>query len=123
METQEILSLALCFTQREPEGTALEALTSLCETAAERWKQELRAGVEPEDCGGAFRLACAWTALAGMLGAWEAGDPAPRSFTAGDLSVQLGGDGQTSGADLQRQARALMAPYTQDTFAFLEVRG
>jgi hypothetical protein len=123
METQEIVSLALCFTDREPEGTELEALTALCEEAAEHWQRELRDGLAPEDCGGAFRLACAWTALAGMLGAWEAGDPAPRSFTAGDLSVQLGSGGEGAGQTLRRQAKGLMAPYTQDDFAFLEVRG
>ena len=123
--SREILDVALCFVERELNEKELEVLENLCEAAGQSWSEQLREGLEPEDCRNAFTIASAWSALGMMLGAMEGTQPTPLSFTAGDLSVRTGGEtGTATAKTLQAQAEALMAPYLAGgVFAFLEVSG
>ena len=124
METQEIVTVAQCFAGREFNEQELAVLADLCAEAAKQWREQLREGVEPEDCRGVFLTASAWTALAAMSKALEASQPVPLAFTAGELSVRGGAEGSACARSLARQARLLLEPYLQDSaFAFLEVRG
>ena len=123
----EIITAARAFLNRELNQGQEEVLTALCESAMAAWQGRLRDGLTPEDCRGAFVTACAWTALAGLAPALEAGAPVPRSFTAGDLSVSMGGssgDWNRAMYRLQDRAEELMAAYTRDgAFFFREVAG
>ena len=125
--TDEIMMTARAFLGRTLTQDQEEVLTGLCEEAAVGWRGRLREGLTPEDCRGAFVTACAWTALAGLAPALEAGAPAPRSFTAGDLSVSMGGssgDWNRAVYRLKDRAEELMAGYTRDdAFFFREVAG
>ena len=121
----EVLSVAECFVSRTLSTGEEGLLSNLCSTAMNRWEAQLRDGMEPEDCRGAFVAASAWTALAGMTGAGESTSPSPVSFTAGDLTVR---NRDASASDcaksLREQAEAIMAPFVRDGgFAFLEVAG
>ena len=89
---------------RVPQGQE-EALEALCRAAQAQLAGRLREGVTPEDCGEAFDLACAWTALAGL----EAGGGVER-FTAGSVSIQTG-EGGARAAALRSQAEAVLAPW------------
>ena len=100
---EEIVALAKAL-GRVPQGQE-EVLEALCRAAQEQLAGRLRAGVAPEDCGGAFQLACAWTALAGL----EAGGGVER-FTAGSVSIQTG-EGGTRAAALREQAETVLAPW------------
>ena len=123
----EIMMAARAFLNRNLTQDQEEVLTCLCEEAMAVWRGRLREGLTPEDCRGAFVPACAWTALAGLAPALEAGAPAPRSFTAGDLSVSMGGSGGDWSRAVYRlkdRAEELMAGYTRDDgFFFREVAG
>ncbi len=59
---EEITALAQILGHVEDGG--LEALRALCHPARLEVAGWLKAGVAPEDCGGAFPLAAAWVALA-----------------------------------------------------------
>ena len=123
----EIMMAARAFLNRTLTQDQEEVLTCLCEEAMAGWRGRLREGLTPEDCRGAFVPACAWTALAGLAPALEAGAPTPRSFTAGDLSVSMGGssgDWNRAVYRLKDRAEELMAGYTRDDgFFFREVAG
>ena len=123
----EIIMTARAFLGRELTGDQEEVLAVLCEAAMMDWEGRLREGLTPDDCRVAFVPACAWTALAGLAPALEAGAPAPRSFTAGDLSVSMGGssgDWNRAVYRLKDRAEELMAGYTRDDgFCFREVAG
>lgn len=123
----EILTAARAFLARDLSQDQDDVLTSLCGEAMAVWQGRLREGLTPEDCRGAFVTACAWTALAGLAPALEAGVPVPRSFTAGDLSVSMGGSGSDwnrAAYRLKDRAEELMAPYTRDEgLIFREVAG
>lgn len=102
----------------EAETPALEAL---CRAAETELTGKLRDGVAPEDCGGAFPVAAAWLALAGLC-AGQGGEPA--SWSAGAVSVSGGMTAKERIRTLQEQAMGLMAPYVKDEgFAFRGVRG
>ncbi len=124
---EEILTVARCFLGRTLTQGQEETLTVLCEGAAGQWAAQLRDGLTPEDCRGVFITACAWTALARLLPALEAGTEAPTSFTAGDLSVSVGAAGQDSAlraARLGQQAEAILADYIREGgVVFLGVAG
>ena len=123
----EIMLAARAFLNRTLTQDQEEVLTALCGEAMRTWEGRLREGLTPEDCRGAFVPACAWTALAGLAPALEAGAPTPRSFTAGDLSVSMGGSGGDWNRAVYRlkdRAEELMAGYTRDDgFFFREVAG
>lgn len=78
----------------------------------------LKAGTTPEDCGPAFPLAAAMTAMDRLSGVTGGGVSA---FTAGELTVRTEG-GRTG--SLSAQAGRLLAPWLEDqSFFFQGVRG
>jgi hypothetical protein len=114
--TDEVLALAAALGGAEESDT----LRLLCESAVEELTGMLREDVTGEDCGGAFRLAAAWMALA-ELGLTQ--DDGVESFTAGEVSIKKG-DGQARRAALRLQARQVMRPYLKDEgFVFRGVKG
>ena len=110
--------LELAQTLGKTEGD--ETLRALCVAAVEELTGQLREGIAPEDCGGAFSLAAAWMALAGLgLGG---GDEIER-FTAGEVSIQRG-DARERRQALRLQAHQVMRPYLRDeSFSFRGVKG
>ena len=113
---QEVL--ALC---RAMGAGQEELLLPLVRAVCAQRAGQLKEGAAPEDCGPAFPLAAAMTAmdrLAGISGG--AGEAA--SFTAGDLTIR-----QASGTradSLSRQAQGLLAPWLADAgFVFQGVPG
>lgn len=124
--SEEIVTVAQCFAGRTLTEREQEALADLCGIAQEQWTNQLREGVDPEDCRGPFLTASAWTALSYLSGAMEASRPGVLSFSAGDLSVRTGEvtAGSVCAKSLRAQAEELMAPYTRDeAFSFREVEG
>ena len=114
----EIYRDALLFAQASGEDEQA-ALKRLCQAAADGLKARLRPGVEPEDCGGSFNLAAAWTAIAWFSAGLRA--DGVQSFTAGDLTVSAGSQNAAAAA-LLGQADVMMAPYTGGGFSFMGVR-
>lgn len=111
--TERIVELARAM--GAPQGQD-EALTLLCQAAADTLTRMLRPGLTPQDCESAFLPAAAWMALAGM----QAPQGGVTSFTAGEVAIRREGDGR----DLWDQALRLMAPYLSQTgFLFQGVRG
>lgn len=98
-----------------------ELLLPLVRAVSGQLAARLRDGTVPEDCGPAFPLAAAMTAmdqLSGMLG----GGDGVTSFTAGDLTVRKE-SGSRSGA-LSAQAERLLAPWLAGSgFVFQGVEG
>lgn len=114
MTEQEIFAIAQCLGDGSLSEGEETILMTLCREAKNQWESRLIPGLSPEDCRGAFLTACAWTALAGF----QAGGTV--SFSAGDLSVQMGEYGDA----MQKMAESIMSPYTEDLgFAFLGVEG
>jgi hypothetical protein len=113
--TEEILTLCKAMGAGEDK----EELLGLLVQAAERtWSGRLRRGVTPADCGAAFPLAVAMTAVDELEQATGGGQVS--EFTAGDVTVR-----KTAGdASLRMQAARLLAPWLGDTgFAFTGVDG
>ena len=123
--TEDILTAARCFSDRDWSQREEEILAALCQAAQEKWSARLREGLAPEDCRGAFVTACAWSALGAMQGGLAAGESFPvAAFSAGDLTVRRHWGSDAAARSLEAQAEALMEPYVQDGgFAFLEVTG
>jgi len=96
-------------------------LETLCAAAEDAWARRLRPGLTPEQCGGAFLCAAAFTAAAGIAATRDGGGV---SFKAGDVSVsQPAGSAGSAARDLREQAERLMTPYAAaDDFAFRGVR-
>lgn len=118
---EEILTLVRAL--GHVEGEQKEALEALCTAAAAEVRGWLRPGVSVEACRGAFPLAAAWLALAGLAAGGSGG---VEDFTAGEVSIRMSG-GQEAAARseaLRRQARQIMAPYIRDEgFVFRGVGG
>ena len=119
--TQEIM--ALCGAM----GAAAdreELLLPLIQTVCDQLAGRLREGITPEDCGPAFPLAAAMTAmdrLSGMTGGGNAGEVT--SFTAGDLTIKRQ-VGSAAGKSLSEQAEELLAPWLKSAgFCFQGVEG
>ena len=105
--------------QFAPQGTQQQALMALCRAAETELTARLRPDVTPEQCSDALICAAAWTALANLPSATSADI---RGFTAGEVSVSLGGE-NTAAGKLRAQAQAILAPYMKGDFAFVGVRG
>ena len=123
--TEDILTAARCFSDRDWSQREEEIMAALCRAAQEKWTARLREELEPEDCRGAFVTACAWSALGAMQNGLAAGESFPvAAFSAGDLTVRRGSGSGALAGSLEAQAEAIMGPYVQDgAFAFLEVMG
>ena len=107
-------------------GTEDEALLKrLCAASAQALERELRTGVTPEDCEGAFVCASAWLATAALTEARLGGTEELSSLRAGDVTIDVkGGAHSERAAALRRSARQLMAPYTEGGgFFFCAVKG
>ena len=117
---EEILETAKSICSCGAEDEAL--LKRLCAQALER---ELREGVAPEDCEGAFICASAWLAAAALTDARLGGAEELSSLRAGDVTIEVrGGANSERAAALRRSAQQLMAPYTEGGgFFFCAVKG
>lgn len=119
--TDEIFEFAKTVGQVSAEEE--EILLSLCQTAEEELKGRLREDKTVEDCQGAFVIAAAWLALAGLCVGRQSGESIS-SWTAGDVSIRGRENAGEQAAVYRAQAQRLMAPYIKDgEFAFLGVRG
>ena len=99
-----------------------ELLPPLVQAVERQLAGRLRAGVAPEDCGSAFPLAAAMTAV-DRLSAMTGGGGGVTSFTAGELTIrrEQGGTGRKGLSD---QAEGLLAPWLGDTgFMFQGAEG
>ena len=104
-----ILELALGLAGGGEADRAL--LEPLCAAAEGSWLARLREGVAAEDCGDAFLCAAAFTAAADLA----AGEGGAASFSAGDVSVNLGGgaDRAKRAENLRQAAERLMEPFVR----------
>jgi len=115
--TKEILNLCRAMGATEDQE---ELLLPLIQAAQVRLERRLRAGVTPEDCGAAFPLAAAMTAMDSLSRC--AGGDRVTSFTAGEVSIRTGNSGTQDG--LSGQAERMLAPWLKEAgFAFQGVRG
>ncbi len=114
--TEKIMEMAAVLGKCEPD----DALGTLCAAAQARLAAQLRPGLTPEDCGDAFVVAAAWTALADR----EAGEGGGvERFTAGAVTIQRCDAAQRAQA-LRLQARQVLRPYLRDEgFSFRGVAG
>ena len=100
-----------------------DLLETLCSAAEAELAGKLRRGLKPEDCSGAFPLAAAWLARAGLC-AGQGAEDTPRSWSAGAVSVSGAAPASERADGLRGQAYRLMAPYLEDgNFFFQGVRG
>ena len=101
----------------------LSLLKDLCGAAEAELAGKLRDGLKPEDCNGAFPLAAAWLARAGLC-AGQGAEDTPASWSAGAVSVSGCASAAERADGLRGQAYRLMAPYLEDeSFFFRGVRG
>ncbi len=115
--TEQIIALAIAMGASQSQREVLEPL---CAAAEQALTAQLRPGVTPESCTDAFTVCAAWMALDGLSTAGGGGEVT--SFTAGDVSIQTGGSGDSGG--LTAQIQRLMAPYLRDgSFYFQGVTG
>lgn len=101
-------------------GQDEDVLRTLCANACRLLDRQLRDGLTPEDCQGAYPLAAAWLAMDWMRG--TQGLDGVTSLSAGDISVRR--DGAAEVGKLSGRAMELMAPFCRDDgFVFRGVRG
>ena len=113
--------IALCHSLGATEDQE-ELLLPLVQAAQVALSSRLKDGVLPEDCGGAYPLACAMVAMDSLLESTGQGAEVT-SFTAGELSIQTRNGSGVSGG-LRAQADRLLAPWLADVrFQFRGVRG
>lgn len=120
---EEILETAKSICACGAEDEAL--LKRLCAASAQALERELREGVAPEDCEGAFICASARLAAAALTDARLGGAEELSSLRAGDVTIEVrGGANSERAAALRRSARQLMVPYTEGGgFFFCAVKG
>ena len=118
---QEIM--ALCGAMGAGEDQE-ELLLPLVQAVERQLAERLREGTAPEDCGPAFPLAAAMTAMDRLAVVTGGGGGGVTSFTAGDLTIrQEAGSGGQAGS-LTEQANRLLAPWLADRgFCFQGVSG
>ena len=116
--TEEIIALCRAMgASEDQEELLLPLVQAVCGQLAARLKE----GTAPEDCGPAFPLAAAMTAMDQLSGMTGGGDGVT-SFTAGDLTIRRG-SGIRSGT-LSAQAERLLAPWLAGSgFVFQGVEG
>ena len=120
---EEILETAKSICACGAEDEAL--LKRLCAASAQALERELREGVAPEDCEGAFICASAWLAAAALTAARLGGAEELSSLRACDVTIEGWGVANSDrAAALRRSARQLMVPYTEGGgFFFCAVKG
>lgn len=107
--SERILKLALELTGGG-EGDRM-LLAALCAVAEDAWLARLREDVTAEDCGEALPCAAAFTVAADLA----AGGDGAASFSAGDVSVNLGNsaDRARRAESLRQAAERLMEPFVR----------
>ena len=115
--------MALCRAMGASEDQE-ELLLPLVQAVYSQLSARLKEGTLPEDCGPAFPLAAAMTAMDQLSGMLGGGGGEVASFTAGDLTIRKeSGSGAQSGT-LSAQAERLLAPWlTGAGFVFQGVEG
>ena len=101
-------------------GQSEDVLRMLCVNACQTLDRQMKDGLTPEDCQGAYPLAAAWLAMDWLRGGQ--GLEGVTSLSAGDISVRR--DGAADGGKLSQRAMELMAPFLKDDgFVFQGVSG
>lgn len=99
-----------------------ELLLPLVRAVQEQLAARLKEGTFPEDCGPAFPLAAAMTAMDRLSG--MTGGGAVASFTAGELTIRKETGSGGSDRSLSQEAEGLLAPWLRDNgFVFRGVDG
>lgn len=93
-----------------------ELLKLLCAAAVQSLEGRLKAGLTAEDCEADFIAAAALYALSALN---EAGGSV-EEWKAGDLTIKQG-SGDAASRCLRRQAELMIAPYLENTVAFMGV--
>lgn len=105
-------------------GDQEELLLPLVQVVQSQLAARLRDGVLPEDCGPAFPLAAAMTAMDRLSGMTGGGGGQVTSFTAGDLTIKKEAGSGGRNRSLSAQAEELLAPWLTDNgFLFQGVEG
>lgn len=107
---------SLCVTADAEEA---ELLHRCCRAAEEKLRRLLLEGVELHDIYDTFVTAAGLLAAADFLGCKPGSQVT--GFSAGPISVSKADE--SCAARLRQQAAMLMAPYCQDAFCFMGVRG
>jgi len=112
---EEILTLCMAMgASGEQEGL----LRPLIEGVSAALEQELKTGLTPQDCAGAFAAAAAML----TMDALDSAEGAVDSFTAGEVSIRTAAP--SSGGSRSAAARRLLAPWLKERgFAFRGVSG
>ena len=99
-----------------------ELLLPLVQTVRGQLEARLKEGTLPEECGPAFPLAVAMTAMDQLSGMLGGGGDGVTSFTAGDLTIRK--ESGSRNKTLAAQAERLLAPWLSGTgFVFQGVEG
>lgn len=99
-----------------------ELLLPLVRAVREQLAARLKEGTLPEDCGPAFSLAAAMTAMDRLSG--MTGGGGVTSFTAGELTIRKEAGSGGSDRSLSQEAEGLLAPWLRDNgFVFRGVDG
>jgi len=115
---EEILETAKSICACGAEDEAL--LKRLCAASAQALERELREGVAPEDCEGAFICASAWLAAAALTDARLGGAEELSSLRAGDVTIEVRGGANSeraaapAGGDALRIDREALAELMRD---------
>jgi len=106
-----------------PTASEQSLLDTLCTAAEAELSAQLRDGVTAESCGNIFIFAAALIAAAEMMLLRSVNQV--EQFTAGEVSIRSGqGKAAEFAAALRQQAKALMAPFSDDSgFVFMGVQG
>lgn len=100
-----------------------ELLLPLVRAVSAQLAARLRDGTVPEDCGPAFPLAAAMTAMDQLSGILGGGDEVT-SFTAGDLTIRKESGSGSRSKSMSAQAERLLAPWLDGSgFVFQGVEG
>ena len=119
--TQEIMAHCRAMGASEDQE---ELLLPLVQAVSGQLAARLKEGTVPEDCGPAFPLAAAMTAMDQLSGMLGGGVDAVTSFTAGDLTIRKESGGGNQSKTLSAQAERLLAPWLADAgFVFQGVEG
>lgn len=105
-----------------PSEAEQSQLDTLCTAAEAELTGQLRDGITAEVCGSIFIFAAALIAASEMMLLRSVNEV--EQFTAGEVSIRSGQDKAAAAASLRQQAKALMAPFSDDSsFAFMGVQG
>ncbi len=118
----DIEKKALSLIKEELPTESAEVLRAVCAAAAAELESRLRKGVTSEKIQELFVTAAGMLALSMYMELGNAQHDGVSSFSAGHLSVQLGG-AAASAASLRKQAETMLSAYLDGGFAFMGVRG